>query len=279
MELNARFKVMTINEVTLDRPEVFPGFSVIFCFCRLETLPVRPEVLHWDLRSLQLFPHYNGFSEIVGSSWQFCCTICYWEYFCCIDYLRIDFWRVHVQLLNVWDRNISFPHSPHDELHIQGMFQIKLSHKIAGALTGLVSKSDDIQPLRQKAITGPLNGSPNHLSHRVFHLLGGLEHFACSNSIPYHQPTIFHPSLIATVQQTSLLLFCVPLFWQYHSSRIDEVSKFGDSMIIFHRICQIPMNCQCIWLSAFPTARETFVNSFPSPEKFLLCTDKIESIE
>ena len=30
---------------------------------------------------------------------------------------------------------------------------------------------------------------------------------------------------------------------------------------------------------ALPSARETFVNSFPSPEKFLFCTDKIESIE
>ena len=36
---------------------------------------------------------------------------------------------------------------------------------------------------------------------------------------------------------------------------------------------------QCKRLSAFPTAREAFVNSFPSPEKFLFCTDKIEPIE
>ena len=32
-------------------------------------------------------------------------------------------------------------------------------------------------------------------------------------------------------------------------------------------------------LSAFLTARESFVNSFPFPEKFLFDTDKIESIE
>ena len=110
-------------------------------------------------------------------------------------------------------------------------------------------------------------------------LPGGLEHFADGNSIPQNQPTIFHPSLIATVQQTFLLLFCVPLFQPYHSSRIDEVSKFDDSMIDLHRICQIPMSYQCKRLSAFLTARETFLNSFPSPEKFWLCTDKTESIE
>ena len=72
------------------------------------------------------------------------------------------------------------------------------------------------------------------------------------------------------VQQTSLLLFCVLLFWQAHSSRIEEVLKSGDSMISLHRICQIPTN---------QTARETFVNFFPSPEKFLFCTGTTESIE
>ena len=35
IELNSRFIVMTVDEVTLDRPEVFPGFSAISRFCRL----------------------------------------------------------------------------------------------------------------------------------------------------------------------------------------------------------------------------------------------------
>ena len=55
--------------------------------------------------------------------------------------------------------------------------------------------------------------------------------------------------------------------------------KFDDSMLNLHRICQIPLNCQCKWLSAFLTSRATFFNSFPAPEKFLFCTDKMESIE
>ena len=66
--------------------------------------------------------------------------------------------------------------------------------------------------------------------HKEFsHLLGGLEHFADSNSIPWNPPTIHCPDLIATAQQTSLLLFCAPLNQQYHSSQIDEVSKFDES--------------------------------------------------
>ena len=50
-------------------------------------------------------------------------------------------------------------------------------------------------------------------------------------------------------------------------------------MISLHRICQNPENCLCKWLSAFQSARETFVNFFPSPEKFLFCTGTTESIE
>ena len=46
-----------------------------------------------------------------------------------------------------------------------------------------------------------------------------------------------------------------------------------------HKIFQIPMNCRCKLLLAFLTAQEMFVTSFPFPEKFLLCTDKTESIE
>ena len=43
------------------------------------------------------------------------------------------------------------------------------------------------------------NGSPNHLSQGVFPLLGGLEHFADSNSIPWNPPTIHCTDLIATI--------------------------------------------------------------------------------
>ena len=48
------------------------------------------------------------------------------------------------------------------------------------------------------------------------HLPGGLGHFADSNSIPWNQPTIFHPDLIATILQTYLLSLCVLLSQQSH---------------------------------------------------------------
>ena len=54
---------------------------------------------------------------------------------------------------------------------------------------------------------------------------------------------------------------------------------YDDSMLILHKNCQIPMNCQRKSLLASVTALETFVNSSPSPEKFSFRTDKIGSIE
>ena len=69
----------------------------------------------------------------------------------------------------------------------------KLSCQVGGALTGLVQKSD----LRIA------------FHKNLSHLPGGLGHFADDNSITQNQPPIVYPSLIATVQQMSLHLFCV----------------------------------------------------------------------
>ena len=55
--------------------------------------------------------------------------------------------------------------------------------------------------------------------------------------------------------------------------------KYDDSMLDLHKVCQSPTNCQCKCLFAFQTARETFVNSFPSLEKFLFYTGTTVSIE
>ena len=75
VELNSWFIVVTINEVTLDRPKVSSGFSVNFCFCRLK--PFR-FVLKFSTKIFalyKLFSLLSWFSEFVVSYWQFCCTI------------------------------------------------------------------------------------------------------------------------------------------------------------------------------------------------------------
>ena len=127
-------------------------------------------------------------------------------------------------------------------MHIQGTFQVKLSCPVDGALTGLSRKSDDIQTLHRTEWLG-LSIVLRIVCHEVFaHLARDLEHFADGNSIPQNQPTIFDPSQIETIQQTSLLFFCALLSQQFHSSRIDEVLKHNDFMIRIHRISEISKN-------------------------------------
>ena len=75
-EFNSRSIVMTIDEVTLDRPKVGTDFSVICLFLPVETLS------RFALKfSTEIFtPHsrflsQSGFSKFVVYSCQFCCTI------------------------------------------------------------------------------------------------------------------------------------------------------------------------------------------------------------
>ena len=90
-------------------------------------------------------------------------------------------------------------------MQIRGALQAELSYQIGGALTGPSQKWDDIQPLHRKEWPG-LHMVLRIAVHKVSsRLQGGLEHFADGNGIPENQPTIFHPSLIVTTPQTSLL--------------------------------------------------------------------------
>ena len=69
-ELYSWFSVMTIDEVTLDRPKVAPELQRHLWVALVETLPIHLELLHWDFHS-----------------WQFCCSICEWENECTIFWL------------------------------------------------------------------------------------------------------------------------------------------------------------------------------------------------
>ena len=93
-------------------------------------------------------------------------------------------------------------------------------------------------------MTGFKNGSPKRLSQGVSHLAGGLEHFAESSTIPQNQ-SIFHPILIAAILLTYLLSLVLWLFEHCQPSRIDDVSKYDDSMISLHKIYEIPKSGQC----------------------------------
>ena len=115
---------------------------------------------------------------------------------------------------------------------------------------------------------------------KVFsHLTRGLEQFAESTDIPWNQPTIFHPCQIATVPQKFLPQLCVPLSQQYHLFLNGEAQMYNDSKIILDMLCKFQVIDSINDFSAFPTARETLVHSFPSPEKIWFHTGMIVSIE
>ena len=65
--LNSRFDMMTVNQVSWNRPEVFLSFRVIFLFLQVETLPCRLENLRWDSLSSRCVPSQSGFLEFVVS--------------------------------------------------------------------------------------------------------------------------------------------------------------------------------------------------------------------
>ena len=108
---------------------------------------------------------------------------------------------------------------------------------------------------------------------------GSLGRHADSNSIPWIQTTTFRPVLTVAILLKCLLLLVERLNQHCHSSRIDEVLKFGDSMINLHMLAQMLSSCLCIQFSVRATAPRILINFFPSHVRILFCTDKIESIE
>ena len=128
----------------------------------VETLPVRLESSTEIFAPYRLFPPWSGFSEFVVSSWQFCCSICYWEY---------DVFSLFVipVLLSRWffeDEFLMRPKCPilpdpqsvyllfklHPRsMHTQERFLVKLSCQINWwSLDWSRAESDNFQPLPKR---------------------------------------------------------------------------------------------------------------------------------
>ena len=67
-DLNSRFVVMTIDEVTMDRREVGTGFSVICWFCRLRLSRFALKFSTEIFTPHGVLPPWSGFSKFVVSS-------------------------------------------------------------------------------------------------------------------------------------------------------------------------------------------------------------------
>ena len=130
-------------------------------------------------------------------------------------------------------------------LHIRWLSPAKLSCQVDEASTGLLQKSDDVQPLRQKEYWTFCLVLRILFQMGFSRLPGGLGHFADSNSIPWNPPTIFIQSwlqqycwcscLYSADSALSATPFCL---------RSMRCRSFDDSMKNLPKICQIPMYCQ-----------------------------------
>ena len=67
-KLNSRFNMMTINEVSLNRPKIFPIFCVIFLFFRMKLFPLAVKFSAEILSPYGAFQSRSGFLEFVVSS-------------------------------------------------------------------------------------------------------------------------------------------------------------------------------------------------------------------
>ena len=225
---NSRFDVMTMNEIPFDWPKFGAGFCVIICFALVETCPNFLQDLHWVPRFLQVGPASKwifGFHDLFPTS-----LLCHlrsrtynFRHFSALSPWHWVFERWFLTRLNFPAPQCLRPKlskfSPRS-VHIRGIFRVKLSYQIGGALTGLLQRSDIFNHWPERNVKKFL-----HIAFlMVFsHLPGSLEHSADNSSISWKQPSVFHPSRIVTMQQRFFLLFCVPLFPQKHSSRIDEM--------------------------------------------------------
>ena len=264
--MNSRFSLMTIDEVTLNRPKIVTGFSVIgsaswessgspWSSPLRSSLPTGCSRLRvgsrnsWTLKDNFAVP--SAVKKICGVNTAFALSLGAWI---------SDASMFSSSSMSATGCLLSKFHTR--SIRIRGIFQVKLSCRTGGILIGLWQKSGGILPWSHTEwlVLGMVR---RIVFHQVFsHLPGSLQHFTNSRSIPLNQPTTFRPSQITTVQQTYLLLLIGRLFQRCHLSRIDEVLTCGDSMTKPHMLSQIPSSCTFSQLLVLATVPKSLISFF-----------------
>ena len=136
------------------------GFSALkgvssLLFLLVETHPSFFEALLRD--SLQVDAARSWFSDFMISSTQFCCSICerehdvhpFWTLILLLHWVFEHGFlnRPIFQFLHVCNQYISLSTLLPRPMRVRGMFLARPSYLIGGASTGLMKKSDDVQPL------------------------------------------------------------------------------------------------------------------------------------
>ena len=278
VELNSKFNVMTTNEVTLCRQEVFSGFSVVFEFCRLR-------LFRFSLKfSTEIFTR-SGLFLWVGSRCLFPTIL-----------------LLHPRL-GIW---ILLP-SELATLLLHWFFEDKFLRRqsfLVPSVSAIRMSPFQIPPA--------INACPRNISGKTFlpnwcvldwsrieigwhsplleRNYWSFAWFSDSSfvvslpicqevsdvsqiAIAFHgvSPAIFHQILIVAVRLKFRLSLFVQLFQQYYPSQNDECVEVRSTQKTSQRFAKFQgiVSVNDIW--AFPSARRTFVNSFSvSREVFVL---------
>ena len=124
-------------------------FSVTCGFCRLRLSRFTMKFSAKTFAPYGCFPPQSGFSEFGISSWQFCCTICKWEY---------------ESIIFLSDQYFFRDDSPSPRIGVWCLQFVQIfSQLMNSCLTSWWNRM-----MLQKGVIGPFSGSPNRLSNGVF---------------------------------------------------------------------------------------------------------------
>ena len=205
--MNLWFCVMTMSDkspLRLTRSHF--GLQRRPVLLSVETHPSFLELLLWDLHSLQDDTAAELILGIRGFPHNFAVSSSNGNVDCSLPFLDVN--TSFALSLRAWISDASYCPSSSisatitspfqipspQPMHILGRFQVKLSYQLGGALTGLLQKSDDIQPWRQVESLNLEMVLPI-VFHKVFsHLPGGIEYSRIAEALSRISP----PFLIQT---------------------------------------------------------------------------------
>ena len=253
IQSDSGFHVMTVNEISWDRPEIIFSFRIILCWVRLFVgmeKRVRLILLEEFLvpLSFRTIPDQSGCSQILIFSKNFDCSIRDCEYknghlsLALTLPLHWAFGRgvqtrpsaPILQCLRPW---CLLSRITRIQDITEEIFLARLQDQIDAIATGLQQKQGDIRPLLQM-----VSLVRQRAFRTAFHMVSSNqatdpEHVAVSSNTPWNLPTNFHSDLISTIQQRCLPSLCALLFQQSHLFLICVVSTCNDSRIILHKTC------------------------------------------
>ena len=218
----------------------------------VETLPIRIEILHWNLPSIR---HCLALECVLGSLTLFLTIFLYhllqgiWILLPFLISMLLSHWFFEDKFL----MHPTFPSLPDllseyllskfppRWMHTQERFLVKLSCQIDEVLTVPSQKSDDTPPSTQNELPAHKMVLQNAFHYEVINVsqITLTFHGMCP---PFFIQTGLYKYRGSSLSHTAYCPFC-------HLSRFVGVLTYSDSTADLHRLCQIPVNYLCKSLS------------------------------